>query len=282
MKGRQERTMGAIKHNVLDIYLRDVDKYDLLDRQKEIEIARKAKEGDTESLTKLVNSNLRFVVRVAKTFQDKGLPLEDLISEGNLGLIEAAKRFEPERGIKFISYAVWWIKCYIRTAILKRARLVRLPANLERLLNKIDRSSERLSEDLGRPPTVEELAQETSSSADKINNVLKAASRHISLEALESAHSNRSTLETIENEDYRETLKKIETRSLRQSIDKSLETLKIREKKVIEMRYGLKDGNPRTLREVGEMMGLSRERVRQIQDEALGQLRDPLERNQKI
>lgn len=280
-KGRKG-SRNPRKNDSISIYLQEIDQYYLLDREEEKELGRKARKGDSQAIFTLVNSNLRFVVKVSKAFQNMGLPLEDLISEGNLGLLEAAKRFDPERGIKFISYGVWWIKCYIRTALINQARLIRLPANKERLLNKIDRISGRLYQDLERPPTVEELAQETSSSADKIGDVLKAASGHLSLETPVNSSDSKRLAETIEDHGYEKTLKNMEIMFLRNSIKKSLASLNSREQKVISMRYGLEDGEPQTLQMIGKKMGLTRERIRQIQHEALEQLRNPLNSEESL
>ena len=258
--------------NSLKTYLQEIGKIQLISVEEEIRLARLVHEGDREALNGLVEANLGFVVQVAKEYQGRGLPLSDLIDEGNMGLIKAAKRFDPDRGVKFISYAIWWIRQSIGQAIREQSRLVRLPAHKERELSKIEKKYVEMSQSLGRPPTVNEVAWETEKPSEEVSQILRMAGKPISLN-VPLNEDNSSLDDLIQDPDHEEASRKVMLDNARRSIEQGLKTLSEQEQRVIKMRYGWEDGEPLTLEEVGRRLGITRERVRQIEWKAIRQLK---------
>lgn len=259
----------------LDQYLQEIGKVDLITPDQEIELARRIKEGDIKALEMLTKANLRFVVSVAKQFQNQGLSLEDLINEGNLGLIKAAKRFDETRGFKFISYAVWWIRQSIMQAIAEQSRMVRLPLNRVGALNKLAKAYRMLEQEYERKPTASELAQELEMEVDEVADTLQLYGRHISMDAPFSSDDDNknSLLDIMMNDAQPSPDTELMKESLKKEIQSVLSTLPERESKVICMYFGINDEHPATLEEIGERFNLTRERVRQIKEKALRSLR---------
>jgi len=259
----------------LDRYLQEIGKVDLIDSDEEIKLAVKIREGDQEALDKLTKANLRFVVSVAKQYQNKGLSLNDLINEGNLGLIKAAKKFDETRGFKFISYAVWWIRQSIMQAIADQSRMVRLPLNRVGALTKIGKAASQLEQDLERKPTPQEIATELEMNVEDVIYALKHAGRHVSMDApISKGEDNKSSLlDLISNKQIPHPDKDLMDDSLKRDIDSALSTLSEREAQVIKLYFGLDNEHAATLEEIGEMLNLTRERVRQIKEKALLRLR---------
>lgn len=258
----------------LDKYLHDIAKIDLITSDEEIELAKKIKNGDEIALNKLVEANLRFVVSVAKQYQNQGLSLQDLINEGNLGLIKAASRFDETRGFKFISYAVWWIRQSILQALAERARVIRLPLNKIGSLNKISKAYSKLEQILEREPTIEEISKEIGISPKEIKETLKAKNKHISFDSpMTSDDDSNNLYELLPNLNTKEPDNKLINESLKKEIERALKTLTIREGDIIRLYYGINGGEPLTLEEIGDEFGLTRERVRQIKERAIRRLK---------
>jgi RNA polymerase primary sigma factor len=261
----------------LDKYLQEIGKYELLSPEEEIELARQIKKGGPEAeraLEKLVKANLRFVVSVAKQYQNQGLSLNDLINEGNLGLIKAAKRFDETRGFKFISYAVWWIRQSILQALAEQARLIRLPLNRVGALNKIGRKYSELEQRYEREPTAAELAEELGMSPEEVAETLRLAGKHLSVDAPFVHGEESRLLDVLPSENEPPPDAEVERESLRQEIRALLGRLSPREAEILRYSFGL-DGHPElTLEEIGERFNLTRERVRQIRERALRRLRN--------
>ncbi|MBK7094172.1 MAG: RNA polymerase sigma factor RpoD/SigA [Saprospiraceae bacterium] len=259
----------------LEKYLQEIGKVDLLTPEEEVDLAKKIKEGDKEALEKLTQSNLRFVVSVAKQYQNQGLSLSDLINEGNLGLIKAAQRFDETRGFKFISYAVWWIRQSILQALAEQSRIVRLPLNKVGSLNKINRAFAALEQEFEREPTAEEIAKLLELPVEEIETTLGVASRHVSMDAPFVDGEDNSLLDILENPNAMEADAHLEYgESLQREIDRSLSTLTGRQKDVLKLYFGIGIEHPVSLEDIGDMLGLTRERVRQIKDKAIGKLRE--------
>jgi RNA polymerase primary sigma factor len=264
----------SFEEGSLDQYLRDISAYPLISREEEVALAKRIRKHDQEALDKLVRSNLRFVVSVAKKYQNQGVSLSDLINEGNLGLIRAAHKFDETKGIKFISYAVWWIRQAILQALAEQSRIVRVPLNRAGALHRIGRRSSSLIQELGREPTVEEIAQELELSQDEIQRTLAISQTHLSLDAPLSPGEDNRLLDYLP--DQESSGPDIETweRARAVSIEEALGSLKEREAKVLRLYYGLEEGkDAMTLEEIGAMLGITRERVRQIKEKALVRLR---------
>jgi len=259
----------------LDRYLQEIGKVDLINADEEIELAIKIRNGDQKALETLTKANLRFVVSVAKQFQNKGLPLSDLINEGNIGLIKAAKKFDETRGFKFISYAVWWIKQSIMQAIADQSRMVRLPLNRVGALTKISKIASVLEQEFERAPSTEEIAKELEMDVNDVAYALKVSGRHVSVDApfSQSDNDKSSLLDVISNNEQPEPDYDLMTNSLKNDIESSLGTLTEREAEVIRLYFGINSEYSATLEEIGEMLNLTRERVRQIKEKALGRLR---------
>ncbi len=257
----------------LDKYLQEIGKVDLITADMEVELAQRIKAGDQVALEKLTKANLRFVVSVAKQYQNQGLTLPDLINEGNLGLIKAARRFDETRGFKFISYAVWWIRQSILQALAEQSRIVRLPLNKIGSINKINKTFARLEQESERPPSAEEIAKELDMTITEVKESLKNAGRHVSMDAplIEGEDSNLyDVLNSGESPNPDRTLLH---ESLRVEIERALETLTPREGDVVRLYFGLGDEHPMTLEEIGETFDLTRERVRQIKEKAIRRLK---------
>ena len=257
----------------LDKYLQEIGKVDLLTTEQEIELAIKIKKGDQAALELLTKANLRFVVSVAKQYQNQGLSLGDLINEGNLGLIKAAKRFDETRGFKFISYAVWWIRQSILQALAEQSRIVRLPLNRVGALNKIGKAHSNLEQEFEREPSASEIANELEMDVGEISDNLKISGRHVSVDAPFVHGDNNSLLDVIENEHQPEPDDSLMTESLKSEIKRALSSLSEREAEVIKLYFGLKKEHSLTLEEIGEKFNLTRERVRQIKEKAIRRLR---------
>ena len=256
----------------LDKYLSEIAKVDLITAQEEVILAQKIREGDQAALERLTKTNLRFVVSVAKQYQNQGLTLGDLINEGNLGLIKAAKRFDETKGFKFISYAVWWIRQSILSAVADQSRIVRLPLNQVGSLSKIRKSSSKLEQQFERVPTPEELAEDLETTVEKISDSLANAGRHLSFDAPFVVGEENTLLDVMQSTDAG-TDSMLITDSLSQEIKRSLGILAERERQVIVLFFGLGNGTAHSLEEIGEKFSLTRERVLQIKDKALMRLR---------
>ena len=253
----------------LDKYLQEIGRVDLITPEEEVSLARKIKKGDHEALAKLVRANLRFVVSVAKQYQNQGLNLPDLINEGNLGLIKAAQRFDETRGFKFISYAVWWIRQAILQALAEQARIVRLPVNKIGSINKINRVLARLEQKFEREPSAQEIADVLEVASEEVKEVLKSNGRTISMDAPISNEEDNNMYDVIQSDDTPSPDKLLINESLTYEIERALSTLAPRESKVIKLYFGISLKHPLTLEEIGEELGLTRERVRQIKEKAL-------------
>ncbi|NEU09469.1 RNA polymerase sigma factor RpoD/SigA [Flavihumibacter sp. R14] len=256
----------------LDKYLHEIGKVDLITAEEEVILAQKIREGDQAALERLTKTNLRFVVSVAKQYQNQGLTLGDLINEGNLGLIKAAKRFDETKGFKFISYAVWWIRQSILQAIAEQSRIVRLPLNQVGSLSKISKAFSRLEQEYEREPSPEELADTLETTVDKITDTLSNSGRHVSMDAPFVQGEENTLLDVLENDDPNTDSNLIDE-SLSEEIRRSLATLTEREREIIVLFFGLSTNHPLSLEEIGEKFNLTRERVRQIKDKALQRLR---------
>ncbi len=257
----------------LDKYLQEIGKVDLLTPDQEIELAIKIKKGDQIALEKLTKANLRFVVSVAKQYQNQGLSLGDLINEGNLGLIKAAKRFDETRGFKFISYAVWWIRQSILQALAEQSRIVRLPLNRVGALNKIGKAYSNLEQEFEREPNAAELAQELDMDVSEVADTLKISGRHVSMDAPFTQGEENRLLDVIEDDQQPNPDYSLMTESLKSEIERALSSLTEREAEVIKLYFGLNKEHSLTLEEIGERFNLTRERVRQIKEKAIRRLR---------
>ncbi|GAB4491720.1 MAG: RNA polymerase sigma factor RpoD/SigA [Saprospiraceae bacterium] len=258
----------------LEKYLQEIGKVDLLTPEEEVELAKRIKQGDQIALEKLTKANLRFVVSVAKQYQNQGLSLSDLINEGNLGLIKAAQRFDETRGFKFISYAVWWIRQSILQALAEQSRIVRLPLNKVGSLNKINKAFSELEQTFEREPSPEELAELLEITTDEVETTLGVAARHVSMDAPFVEGEDNSLLDVLENNTMPGTDSHLEyADSLRREIERSLGTLTDRQCDVIKLYFGIGVEHPLSLEDIGDKFGLTRERVRQIKDKAINKLR---------
>jgi RNA polymerase primary sigma factor len=256
----------------LDKYLQEIGKVDLITSDMEVELAKRIREVDQIALEKLTKANLRFVVSVAKQYQNNGLTLGDLINEGNLGLIKAAKRFDETRGFKFISYAVWWIRQSIMQALAEQSRIVRLPLNRVGSLNKISKTFSDLEQKFQREPSAEELADVLDLSVEEINDNLKVSGRHVSMDAPFANGEENSLLDVLTDENDVTPDSGLIQDSLRREVQRALATLTQREADVMSYYFGLNGGQAMTLEEIGEKFGLTRERVRQIKEKATRRL----------
>jgi RNA polymerase primary sigma factor len=257
----------------LDKYLHDIGKENLITADEEVELARRIKQGDKVALEKLTKANLRFVVSVAKQYQNQGLSLPDLINEGNLGLIKAAQRFDETRGFKFISYAVWWIRQSILQALAEQARIVRLPMNKIGMTTKINKAIAYLEQEFERPPSVAEIAEYTKLPVSDIKEAMKNGSKHTSLEAPLLQDEDSTMIDVIKSEDSTTPETGLLYESLRKEIDRAISTLSEKEQDVIRLYFGLDGKHPMTLEEIGEKFDLTRERVRQIKEKAIRRLK---------
>ncbi len=257
----------------LDLYLKEIGETPLINAAEEVRLAKKIKQGDQRALEALTKANLRFVVSVAKQYQNQGLSLADLINEGNIGLIKAAKRFDETRGFKFISYAVWWIRQAILQALAEQSRIVRLPLNRVGTLHKIGKISSRLEQNYGRAPSPDEIAKVLDLSANEVTDTLKISNSHLSLDAPFSQSEDNSLIDILEDEFQPSPDEALMSHSLRLEIEKALDTLTAREAEVINLYFGLNNDKALTLEEIGSRFSLTRERVRQIKEKAIRRLR---------
>ncbi len=257
----------------LEKYLQEIGREDLLTAEEEVELAQRIKKGDREALEKLTKANLRFVVSVAKQYQNQGLSLPDLINEGNLGLIKAAEKFDETRGFKFISYAVWWIRQSIHQAIAEQSRIVRLPQNQVGSVSKINRALNKFEQENERRPNVSEIAEKTDLPEEKVEVALKSNTRHVSVDAPFSDSDDNSLLDVLVNDDAPMADRSLVIESLRDEIAAALNILNEREQKIIKSFYGI-GCQEMTLEEIGHATGLTRERVRQIKEKAIRKLRN--------
>ncbi len=257
----------------LEKYLQEIGREDLLTAEEEVELAQRIKKGDREALEKLTKANLRFVVSVAKQYQNQGLSLPDLINEGNLGLIKAAEKFDETRGFKFISYAVWWIRQSIHQAIAEQSRIVRLPQNQVGSVSKINRALNKFEQENERRPNVSEIAEKTDLPEEKVEVALKSNTRHVSVDAPFSDSDDNSLLDVLVNDDAPMADRSLVIESLRDEIAAALNILNDREQKIIKSFYGI-GCQEMTLEEIGHATGLTRERVRQIKEKAIRKLRN--------
>lgn len=258
----------------LEKYLQEIGKVNLITPEEEVQLAIRIRQGDEKALEKLTNANLRFVVSVAKQYQNQGLSLSDLINEGNLGLIKAARRFDETRGFKFISYAVWWIRQSILQALAEQSRIVRLPLNKIGLTNKIAKAFSLLEQEYEREPSAEELANLLNIELEDVESTLGMGIRHLSVDAPFQNGEDGSLLDVLENPNSLKADRSIAySDSLKTEITRSLNTLSERQRDVLVLYYGINDEAPASLEDIGERFGLTRERVRQIKDKAIGKLR---------
>ena len=257
----------------LDKYLQEIGKEGLITADMEVELARRIKDGDGVALEKLVKANLRFVVSLAKQYQNQGLSLPDLINEGNLGLIKAAQRFDETRGFKFISYAVWWIRQSILQALAEQSRIVRLPLNQVGSLNKINKAFAKLEQEYERPPSADELAVFLDLPAEKVADTMKVSGRHISMDAPFVEGESNSLLDVLPNNDSAPADRLLLNESLSKEIERALSTLTERERDVVKLFFGIAINHGLTLEEIGAKFDLTRERVRQIKEKAIRRLR---------
>ena len=257
----------------LDKYLQEIGKEELVSVEEEVELAQRIKKGDRKALEKLTKANLRFVVSVAKQYQNQGLSLPDLINEGNVGLIKAAEKFDETRGFKFISYAVWWIRQSILQAIAEQSRIVRLPLNQVGSVNKINKVLNKFEQEYERKPSIEEISEKVDLPEDKIDDVLKINSRHVSVDAPFADGEDNGLLDVLVNDDSPMADKSLVLESLRAEINTALQAFNERERNVIEAFFGINQPEM-TLDEIGTKYGLTRERVRQIKEKAIRRLRN--------
>jgi RNA polymerase primary sigma factor len=253
----------------LDKYLQEIGKVELISPEDEVQLARRIKSGDHEALSKLVKANLRFVVSVAKQYQNQGMSLPDLINEGNLGLMKAAQRFDETRGFKFISYAVWWIRQAILQALAEQARIVRLPVNKIGSINRINRAFARLEQEFEREPSSAEIADMLEMAPEEVKDALKTNGRTVSMDAPLSSEEDNNMYDVMQSADTPSPDKNLINESLAYEIERALSTLSPREAKVLKLYFGINMKHPFTLEEIGEELGLTRERVRQIKEKAI-------------
>lgn len=256
----------------LDKYLQEIGHEELVDIDEEVDLAQRIHAGDQEALERLVKANLRFVVSVAKQYQNQGLSLPDLINEGNLGLIKAAEKFDETKGFKFISYAVWWIRQSILQALAEQSRIVRLPLNQVGSLNKINKAFSKFEQENERKPSAEELSEALDIAPDKINDTLRVSGRHVSVDAPFAEGEENSLLDVLVNTDSPNADRGLIDESLATEVDRTLATLSQRESDIVRMFFGI-GGPEMTLEEIGDRFGLTRERVRQIKEKAIRRLR---------
>jgi RNA polymerase primary sigma factor len=261
------------ENQTIDKYLQEIGKVDLLTPEEEIELAIKVRENDQKSLEKLIKANLRFVVSVAKQYQNQGLSLGDLINEGTLGLIKAAKRFDPTRGFKFISYAVWWIRQSILQALAEQSRIVRLPLNRVGALNKIGKKFSELEQEFEREPSPSEIAEQLDMSLYEVDKTLQISGRHLSVDQPFVQGEDNKLLDVMADDNQLPPDYTLMKESLRTEVERALKSLTDREAEVIRLYFGIEREHPLTLEEIGEKFNLTRERVRQIKEKAIRRLR---------
>lgn len=262
------------EQSALDQYLRDVSRHELITPEREKELGARAQKGDQEAIQELARANLRFVISVAKKYQNRGVSLTDLIQEGNVGLVTAARKFDPEQGVKFISYAVWWIRQAILASLANHGRAVRVPLNRASDLARIFREKERLKQEKGREPTTEELAEATHLTPELVESLQTLNAAEIRLDAPIGDSEDSQLVERFITEEAAEPEIEVESRLLTETITEALSTLEARDAKVLRLYFGLEGEREHTLEEIGNMLGVTRERIRQLRDRALRRLRE--------
>ena len=283
MKQETKSPAPAGGRNSLDLYLNDIRRYPLLTREEELDLARRVRTGDVAAKDKLVRSNLRFVVSIAKKYVGNGVPLEDLINDGNVGLVKAAERFDPERGFKFISYAVWWIRQSILVSVSENSRMIRMPMNRVGLAQRASKVSRVLEQNLGREADAEELAKELGVTKKEIEEVANFSQGHLSLDQPVHDEGNESTfIDQIVDDRTAAPDAGAYVDSLRRDMERALESLTDRERTILTRYYGLSGVKARTLEEIGKEMGYTRERIRQIKEQAIDKLRSRPQASQYI
>ncbi|MGD8360761.1 MAG: RNA polymerase sigma factor RpoD/SigA [Gemmatimonadota bacterium] len=277
-KGRKNPLAGfsatVEEQSALDQYLRDVSRHELITPEKEKELGALAQKGDEAAIQELARANLRFVISVAKKYQNRGVSLTDLIQEGNVGLVTAARKFDPEQGVKFISYAVWWIRQAILASLANQGRAVRVPLNRASDLARIFREKERLKQELRREPTAEELSEATDLTPELVESLQTLNAAEIRLDAPIGDSEDSQLVERFITEEAAEPEMEVEGRLLSEAISEALETLEPRDAKVLRLYFGLEGEREHTLEEIGNMLGVTRERIRQLRDRALRRLRE--------
>ncbi len=269
-----ERRMIIPDETSLELYLKEISKNEALPAEEEARLAVKIREGDRKALEKLINANLRFVVSVARNYQNQGLPLGELISEGNLGLIQAAKRFDEKRNFKFISYAVWWIRQAILRALADRSRITRVPLNRIGIIHKVGRTQSRLEQKYRRMPTMEEIAQELGLEEKEVLEIQKIGNRYLSLDTPVQADDSSELIDLLQDENQDLPDSHLIEISMHEGVNRILDTLNEREKKVLKLYFGVGEDTPHTLDEIGKRLHLTRERVRQIKEKAIHRLKN--------
>ena len=264
----------------IKIYLREIVQVPLLTPQEEIDLAARIKKGDREARTLMIKANLRLVVKIAHDYVNLGLPLLDLVSEGNIGLMKAVERFDPAKGGKLSTYAAWWIKQSIKRALANQSKTIRLPVHMVDKISKIRRVSLQMSDELGREPTDDELAEEVGISSRKVSELKVASIRPASLDAPINEDDSTEFGETVGDENVQTPFKLLSDKNLRDQVNGLLEILDNRERKIVFQRFGLDGGKPKTLEEVGQKLGVTRERIRQLQNIALAKLRQALSKKE--
>ncbi len=270
------RNIGALdaERDILDQYLFEVSRTPLLTAEQEVAVARRILAGDSEATHELIRANLRFVISVAKKYQNRGMALPDLIGEGNVGLLTAARKFDPDQGVKFISYAVWWIRQSILAALARQGRTVRVPLNRTADLSRIVRSSESLRQELERQPTPEEIAHATGLTVEVVRSLATLNSADVRLDGPADTEGDRSLIDRFAADEQSDPEMQVMDQLLTEEIDRALRSLPARDAKVLRLYFGLNDGREHTLEEIGGLLGVTRERVRQLRDRALKRLRD--------
>ena len=265
---------SAEDYTALDQYLREVSQHELITPEQEIELGHRALRGDEDAVQKLVRANLRFVISVAKKYQNRGVSLIDLIQEGNVGLVTAARKFDPEQGVKFISYAVWWIRQAILSALANQGRAVRVPLNRASDLARIFRERERLKQELRRDPSTEEIAEAAKLTPEIVESLQTLNAAEIRLDAPIGDSDDSQLVDRFISEEAAEPEEAVEEKMLSEQIERALDTLSPRDAQVLRLYFGLEGGKEHTLEEIGNMLGVTRERVRQLRDRALRRLRE--------
>jgi len=273
--------MARFEDETLSLYLKEIQKYSLLSEDEEKILAKKARLGDKEARDKLIQSNLRFVVSVAKTYQNLGTPLSDLINEGNLGLVKAAERYDERKGVRFLSYAVWWIKQSIMKAVTEHIKSYRLPMSRAGKIIKVAKAESKVSQEVGREPTVGEIAKELGVKSGEILEAMNVARQDISLDDEIQHTDNLTYRDVVKNENIESPEEIFFRKKFLDKIREGMDNLNDREKDIVRLYFGIDGENPHTLEDIGKMMGLSRERVRQLRNRALEKLRSYFYSNEK-
>jgi len=274
-KGTEDRPSSRrLDEGSLNIYLKEISRIPLLSREQEYELAQKARKGDPKAREQLVSANLRFVVRVAKAYQNRNISLVDLIDEGNVGLIRAVTKFDERKGVRFISYAIWWIRQAILRAVAEQSKIVRLPMNKAGKVRKVARAARAIGQEIGREPTGEEIAEKLGLDAREVADAVAIAKKDISLDVPTSESETATLADVIESTLYPSPEEFLEKETFVEEMEKAVRSLAPREAKILRLYFGLEEERPHTLEEIGTVLGLSRERVRQIKERALSKLRN--------